>query len=101
MSTDEKYLDNLLKSMTEGDTKPRTMEDAMREMSAKPTSDSAFSVSSDDMMDLPEAEEESMDEGSVVEEEPIEEDNIVAEEALGESVSEADEAPLEESAPEA
>ena len=97
MSTDEKYLDNLLKSMTEGDTKPRTMEDAMREMSAKPMSDSSFSASSDDMMDLPEAEGESIVEGGVVEEEPIEEDNIVAEEALGESDPGADEALLGES----
>ncbi len=59
MSTDEKYLDDLLKAMTEGDTKPRTMEDVMREMNAKPTGDSSFSVSSEDLADMLDAIEQS------------------------------------------
>jgi len=77
MSTDEKYLDDLLKTMTEGDTKPRTMEDAIREMAVK-------------------SEEEPAEEGGIAAEEPVEESNIEAEEPVEESNIEVEE-PIEES----
>ena len=34
MAIDEKYLDDLLKSITENEDEPRTMDDAMREMAS-------------------------------------------------------------------
>lgn len=36
MAIDEKYLDDLLKSISENEEKPRTMDDAMREMASSP-----------------------------------------------------------------
>lgn len=80
MSTDEKYLDDLLKSMTEGDTKPRTMEDTMKELTAKSTDDSYFSGSTEAMMDdlFDRIEEKGLlGENGLLSEEPLEESSVL------------------------
>lgn len=79
MSTDEKYLDDLLKAMTEGDAKPRTMEDAMKEMTADSASDSSFSGSTEAMMDdlFDRIEEKGLlGENGLLSEEPLEESSV-------------------------
>ncbi len=79
MSTDEKYLDDLLKAMTEGDTKPRTMEDAMKELT-KSEGDSSFSESREAMMDdlFNRIEEKGLlGENGLLSEEPLEESSVL------------------------
>lgn len=51
MATDEKYLDNLLKSLTENDQQSRTMEEAMSEVTQTAKVEDFLPASSDDFFD--------------------------------------------------
>ncbi len=52
MATDEKYLDSLLKSMTENEQQSRNMEDVMKAMNMEVEEKDAFSLSQDDLADM-------------------------------------------------
>lgn len=83
MAIDEKYLDDLLKSITENEEEPRTMDDAMREM--------ALSSEAED--------DEIADDGddSITEEQDIEYDHLAAlGDYLEKTVPEVEPAPVEE-----
>lgn len=88
MAIDEKYLDDLLKSISENEEKPRTMDDAMREMASSPddenenwenNADDFFSKDQDgeyDTLDLDDYLEKTLPEAESVPEEEVDSEEM-------------------------